>query len=70
MPRDYTRRVFMRTARLALLVASTLAAGCERVERPNRPVPESFEAKALDGTKWTRETLSGQPWVINLWVPG
>ncbi len=50
-------------------IAALLLAGCQKVDRPNRPLPD-FKATRLDGTKLTRESLRGKPWLINLWVPG
>ena len=58
-----------RHAALAALALALAAAACDRVDRPNRPLPD-FQAQGLDGTEWSRERLAGKPWVINLWVPG
>lgn len=61
------------SVRLFALTAVTLAAvgaaGCEQYDKPNVPLPQ-FQAVGLDGTRFTRESLAGQPWVINLWMPG
>ncbi len=42
---------------------------CEYVERPRRPLPEHFEARALTGQTIDRDTLKGNPWAVVLWVP-
>ncbi len=47
-----------------------LLTGCDYYAKPNRPVPEQFEAKFLDGGVLDRSVLSGKPWVISIWVPG
>ncbi len=47
-----------------------LVAGCEYYAKPNRPVPDSFEARYLDGTKLDAAALQGVPLVISVWVPG
>jgi hypothetical protein len=57
-------------ARLGLLLAALSALGCQPYDRPNRPVPPSFEAHLLGGQRVDATFLKGQPWVINLWVPG
>jgi hypothetical protein len=44
--------------------------GCDYYAKPNRPVPERFEAEFLDGGVLDRSVLSGKPWVISIWVPG
>ncbi len=53
-----------------LLLFCVLAAGCDYVERPRRPIPAHFEAQTLAGELIDRDTLKGRPWVVNLWVPG
>lgn len=52
-----------------LLLLPLILVACERVDRPNRPLPE-IKAERLDGTKVDRDALIGKPWLINLWVPG
>jgi hypothetical protein len=44
--------------------------GCDRYAKPLRPVPEQFEAQFLDGSALDGRVFSGQPWVLELWVPG
>lgn len=44
--------------------------GCERYDRPHKPLPADFEVKTLDGKTLRRDDFLGKPWVINLWVPG
>ncbi|HVE84820.1 MAG TPA: hypothetical protein VND93_18315 [Myxococcales bacterium] len=56
--------------RLSLLAFLFLAAGCDRVDRVNRPLPESFALKALDGRRMERASFVGRPWVMSLWLPG
>lgn len=58
------------SSRAPWLLAVWLAAGCEFVERPRRPLPERFEAQQLDGALLRRADFQGKPWLINLWVPG
>ena len=56
-----------------LLVASLVAAvaGCERYDRPNRPVPAEFKARLVGGAEVVNQsTFMGRPWVVTLWVPG
>jgi cytochrome oxidase Cu insertion factor (SCO1/SenC/PrrC family) len=56
---------------VAVALAMVLASGCNRdYDRPNTPVPESFRAVGLNGAEFTRASLDGKPWVINLWLPG
>jgi hypothetical protein len=55
---------------LFLLGALAFAAGCDSVDRVNRPLPESFSLKALDGTRLERDSFLGHPWVLSLWLPG
>ena len=47
-----------------------LLTGCDYYAKPNRPVPEQFEAMFLDGGVLNRFVLSGKPWVISIWGPG
>jgi hypothetical protein len=54
----------------ALLIALLATTGCEVVDRPNKPIPHSFEAVTLAGRKLHRKDLVGRPLVISLWVPG
>jgi cytochrome oxidase Cu insertion factor (SCO1/SenC/PrrC family) len=55
----------------AVALAAVLSSGCTKdYETPNTPVPEGFRAVGLDGTAFSRESLDGKPWVINLWLPG
>lgn len=46
-----------------------LLSGCERVQRPNRPLAESFQALTLTGDVLDRDELSGRPWVVTVWRP-
>ncbi len=55
---------------VGVLLALMLVAGCEYYAKPNRPVPDSFEARYLDGTKLNAAALQGVPSVISVWVPG
>jgi hypothetical protein len=55
------------SAGLVLLIFLT---GCDYYAKPNRPVPERFEAEFLDGGVLDQSVLSGKPWVISIWVPG
>ena len=52
------------------LMLIMLLTGCDYYAKPNRPVPEQFEAMFLDGGVLNRFVLSGKPWVISIWVPG
>jgi thiol-disulfide isomerase/thioredoxin len=52
---------------LALL--AVFLAACDNVSRPNRPLP-AISATGLDGAAWTRDSFSGKPWVVNVWMPG
>ena len=52
------------------LMLLMLLTGCDYYAKPNRPVPEQFEAMFLDGGVLNRFVLSGKPWVISIWVPG
>ncbi len=55
---------------LPVLAAALSLAACDSYEIPNRPLPTSLEMETLDGELWGVSSLSGKPWVINLWVPG
>jgi outer membrane lipopolysaccharide assembly protein LptE/RlpB len=55
---------------LLLLMLLTGLTGCDYYAKPNRPVPEQFEAQLLDGGTLNRSALYGKPWVISIWVPG
>ena len=60
----------MNAARTAVVAALLLwLAGCDYVERPGRPFPETFVARTLDGKVDDRSTLKGKPWVLNIWLP-
>jgi hypothetical protein len=59
----------MRAWLLSTLLLVVLAPGCDVYERPNRPVPDSFQAHFLDGAPLDAQTLQGRPWVVALWVP-
>jgi hypothetical protein len=50
------------------LSALALAAGCDTIDRVNRPLPQHFSLRAPDG-RVERESLAGRPWVVALWVP-
>lgn len=54
---------------LAALCLS-FSTGCERYDRPRKPLPADFEVTTLDGRTLRRDDFLGKPWVINLWVPG
>ena len=54
----------------ALVLAALLFAGCEAVDHPNRPLPSDFEARLLDGGTLSTADFQGNPWVVELWVPG
>jgi len=56
--------------RAALLLLALAAAGCDPVDRINRPLPAHLSLLALDGRRLERESLAGRPWVVSLWVPG
>ncbi|MBX7114138.1 MAG: TlpA family protein disulfide reductase [Myxococcaceae bacterium] len=58
----------VRTAAASALLL--LVAGCDHVERPGRPFPDTFVARTLDGKVVDRSTLKGKPWVLNIWLPG
>lgn len=54
-----------------VLLACLLAlVGCERADRPERPLPQGFRAQRLDGSTVDADSLRGRPWVIAIWVPG
>lgn len=55
---------------VAVVVAVAALAGCDRYQKPFKPLPDTFEAVALDGTRFRKQDLLGKPWVINIWVPG
>lgn len=55
---------------LPFYALTILAAGCDPVDRVNRPLPEKFSLKALDGTRMERASFVGHPWVLALWLPG
>jgi hypothetical protein len=57
----------MRWPGLSILL---LLVACDYAERPRRGIPEHFKAESLTGEAIDRDTLKGQPWVINIWVPG
>jgi hypothetical protein len=57
----------MRWLGLSILL---LLVACDYAERPRRGIPEHFKAESLTGEAIDRDTLKGQPWVINIWVPG
>ncbi|HUM10177.1 MAG TPA: hypothetical protein VLT82_04410 [Myxococcaceae bacterium] len=52
-----------------VLVLLLLGAACQR-SYPQRPLPDSFSARGLDGTSVTPATMRGRPWLVNLWMPG
>ncbi|HEY8211252.1 MAG TPA: hypothetical protein VIG99_27400 [Myxococcaceae bacterium] len=55
--------------RLAFALGTlALAAGCDPIDRVNRPLPQHFSLQGLTG-RVERESLSGRPWVVELWVP-
>jgi hypothetical protein len=54
----------------AALLLLTLAAGCDTLDRVNRPLPEHFSVQAHDRGRMAREAMAGRPWVVELWVPG
>lgn len=48
--------------------ALALAAGCDTIDRINRPLPQHFSVQTPAG-RVERESLAGRPWVVELWVP-
>jgi hypothetical protein len=55
---------------LLLCALAALAAGCNPLDKVNRPLPEKFNLKAMDGTRMERAAFIGHPWVLAIWVPG
>ncbi len=55
--------------KMLLLSALVALSACERITPLNRPFPKVV-ATTLDGREIRPESLTGKPWVINLWVPG
>ena len=55
---------------VVIAAAALLLAGCDKYQKPFKPLPETFSATALDGQKVRRADLLGKPWVISIWVPG
>lgn len=55
---------------VAVVVGVAALAGCDRYQKPLKPLPDNFEAVGLDGTRLRKQDLLGKPWVINIWVPG
>ena len=56
--------------RLLPLCALALLAGCESVDRVNRPLPEKLALRALDGSRMERVAFLGRTWVLCPWLPG
>jgi hypothetical protein len=52
------------------LVSLLFLAGCEYYDKPRRPLPEQLQFRTLQGETLRRSDLLGQPWVINVWLPG
>jgi len=42
---------------------------CLHYNGVNRPVPDAFEARRIDGAPVDRKTLQGKPWVLVPWAP-
>jgi hypothetical protein len=58
------------TGRAAVLLLAVAAAGCDSVDRVNRPLPEDLSLKGLDGARVDRRSFDGRAWVLSLWLPG
>ena len=41
----------------------------ETYDVPNIPLP-NLKARTLDGRTFQLPSLAGEPWLLNLWVPG
>nr|WP_242589275.1 hypothetical protein [Corallococcus macrosporus] len=64
------RRHRLSPALLPALALCMLLSACDRYDRPNLPVPESFSARTLEGRGLERAGLLGKPWVVSIWAPG
>lgn len=58
------------TGRAAVLLLAVAAAGCDSVDRVQRPLPEELSLQGLDGARVDRRSFDGHAWVLWLWLPG
>jgi peroxiredoxin len=52
----------------ALTLALALSAACRGYEKTDRPMPE-LGLTTLDGRAISLQSMKGQPWVVNVWLP-